>query len=95
MVKSNKIYTPSKYLMGVTGNYYPMRSKNDIKYITHILNQYGYTELWDFPLNEIDHIVENNLDVILVDCNVYNETTKEFEPEYRWFEVPEDFDWEV
>ena len=44
------------------------------------------------PMSEIDHIVENELDVVLVDCMVWNKKTKEFEHQYRWFEVPEDFE---
>jgi tRNA uridine 5-carboxymethylaminomethyl modification enzyme len=60
---------------------------------SEILVENGYTdELWDYPLSEIDHIVENKLDVVLVDCVVYNEVTNEFEHMYRWFEVPEDFE---
>lgn len=45
-------------------------------------------------MGEIDHIVENNLDAVLVDCMVYNEETKEFKHIYRWFEVTPDFEQE-
>jgi hypothetical protein len=50
---------------------------------------HGY-ELWDYPLTEIDHIVENNLNVVLVDCSYYEGDN--YINEYRWFEVPEDFE---
>lgn len=91
MVKSEQIYSPQKYLDGVTGNCYIIDGDNDIELIRGILNECGY-ELWDYPMSEIGHIVENNLDVVLVECMVYNKSTKEYETVYRWFEVPEDFE---
>lgn len=45
--------------------------------------------IWDYPFVEIDHIVENKLNVVLVDISGYGEG--EWKTEYRWFEVPEDF----
>ena len=42
--------------------------------------------------SEIDHIVENEINVVLVDCMVYNEEKKEYEHVYRWFEVTADFE---
>ena len=91
MVKSERIYSPRQYLEAVTGKYYIAREDDDIKFIEDGLDLNGYG-FWNFPLSEIDHIVENNLDVVLVDCMVWNETIKEFKHEYRWFEVPEDFE---
>ena len=91
MVKSERIYSPQNYLMAVTGDCYIIRGENDIASIEAILDDYSL-ELWNYPLNEIDHIVENNLNVVLVDCMVVNEETDEFEHIYRWFEVPEDFE---
>jgi hypothetical protein len=91
MVKSEKIYSPQNYLDGVTGNCYVIDGDNDIDLIQNILNKCGY-ELWDYPMSEIDHIVENNLNVVLVDCMVYNEEKKEYEHVYRWFEVPDGFE---
>lgn len=46
-------------------------------------------ELWDYPLTEIDHIVENELNVVLVDCSHYEGDV--YVNEYRWFEVSEGF----
>ncbi len=91
MVKSEKIYSPQNYLESVTGNCYIISGENDIELIQTILAENGYDELWDYPLSEINHIVENNLNVVLVDCMVVNEETDQFEHQYRWFEVPEDF----
>lgn len=91
MVKSEKIYSPQNYLEAVTGECYIIRGDDDIDSIDKILRRKFNHSFWNYPLSEIDHIVENGLDVLLVDCMVYNEDKKEFEHEYRWFEVPEDF----
>lgn len=92
MVKSEQIYSPQNYLEAVTGECFIIRGDDDIAEIEAILDDYGYRDqLWNYPLSEIDHVVENELDVVLVDCMVYNEEKKEFEHVYRWFEVPEDF----
>ena len=90
MVKSEKIYSPQNYLEGITGDCYLIRGDDDVKFIEECLEVMGYN-LWNYPLSEIDHIVENELDVVLVDCMVWNDDTKHFEHTYRWFEVNEDF----
>lgn len=91
MVKSEHMYTPQNYLEAVTGDCYIIRGDNDIEEIELILDDY-VPNLWNYPLSEIDHIVENEINVVLVDCMVYNEEKKEFEHVYRWFEVPDDFE---
>ena len=91
MVKSEKIYSPQSYLVAVTGNCYIIRGEDDVTFIHGVLTHEGF-DFWDYPMSEIDHIVENKLNVILVDCVVVNEETDQFEHEYRWFEVPEDFE---
>ena len=89
MVKSEYIYTPQTYLEKITGKTYFMGHEWPVDSILEILVEEGYDNLWDYPLTEIDHIVENNADVVLVDCSWREED--EFIREYRWFEVPEDF----
>ena len=95
MVKSNGIYSPQNYLGEVTGNYYLMgNTDNDIEFIEGALKHNGFTDdkaLWNYPLTEIKHIAENDLNVVLVDCLVWNEDIEQYENEYRWFEVPKDF----
>ena len=91
MVKSEQIYSPQNYLIEVTDNCYIINGDNDIETIEKILYQNGF-ELWNYPMSEIDHIVANELDVVLVECMVYNEEKKEYEHVYRWFEVPEGFE---
>ena len=90
MVKSEKIYSPQRYLVAVTDKCYIINGEDDIATIHEILAENGI-EMWDYPLSEIDHIVENKLNVVLVECLVMNEETDSFENEYRWFEVPENF----
>jgi hypothetical protein len=90
MVKSEQIYSPQNYLEAVLGKCFIIRGDNDIAEIEAILEDYERS-FWNYPLSEIDHIVENELNVVLVDCMVYNEDKKEFEHAYRWFEVPEWF----
>ena len=104
MVKSNKIYSPQQYLEAVTGKCYIVDGDDDVSFIDRKIQEFieqmelenpfdwrGVT-LFDYPLDEIDEIVENEVDVVLVDCVVWNDETKEFEHEYRWWEVPEYFE---
>ena len=90
MVKSEKIYSPQSYLEAVLGKCFIINGDNDIDEIQAFLDDYERS-FWNYPLSEIDHIVENELNVVLVDCMVYNDKKKEYEHEYRWFEVPEWF----
>ena len=91
MVKSEQIFSPQNYLEAVTGNCYFCNTDDDLEFIDNILAQEGF-KLWDYPLSEIDHIVANNINVVLVDCMVTNPETDQFKHVYRWFEVPENFD---
>ena len=86
-VKSEKIYSPQEYLELITGKCYAVRGDNDVETIEKILEKLGYC-LWSYAFTEIEHIVEEKLNVVLVDCMVYNEKEKDFEHVYRWFEVP-------
>lgn len=86
MVKSEKMYTPQGYLELITDDCYIVRGDNDVEEIENILKNIGY-EVQSYSLREIDRIVKNNLDVVLVDCLVYDEEENEFEHVYRWFET--------
>lgn len=90
MVVSNSIYAPQNYVGAITGNYFISKYDGSIECIHKHLEKYGFDDLWDYPLTEIDHIVENNLNVVLVDCSHYEDDM--YVNEYRWFEVPEDFE---
>ena len=91
MVKSEEIYSPQNYLECVTGKCYIVSGDDDVEFIHDALAIDGF-ELCDYPLSEIDHIVNNNINVVLVDCMVVNPESDEFEHQYRWFEVPDDTD---
>lgn len=92
-VVCNQIISAQNYLEAITGQCYVLQRTNDCAFIREVLSQQGLdAELWDYPLDEIDHIVENDLRVVLVDCNqAYGDKVKH---NYRWFEVPEDVSFE-
>ena len=89
---SNELYTAETYLELITNNSYikPQEVEDDVLWIHDILEnveKYDPGALWDYPLDEIDHIIENDLQVVLVDCLVLNKQTGEYEHELNWFEV--------
>lgn len=88
MVKSNSLFNPQSYLMLVTNRCYFQKSSEDVyEFIDNVLQFHGL-ELWNYPLNEIDHIVTNKLNVVLVDCSHFEDDI--LVTELRWFEVPSD-----
>lgn len=91
LVKSEGIYSPQNYVSAVTGVCYILKhGKYPCEEIKEILGYYhDYENLWDYPLTEIEHIVENEIPVVLVDVSHYEGDN--YITEYRWFEVPEDF----
>lgn len=95
MVKSKGIYSPQNFVGAVTGRYYIHKHDDTVKEIHDLLklNEIETEEepLWDYPLDEIEHIVENGINVVLVDVSGFN-ANDEWITEYRWFEVPEWFE---
>lgn len=86
MVKSNSLFNPQSYLMLVTNRCYFQKHSEDVyEFIDNVLQLHGL-ELWNYPLNEIDHIVHNKINVVLVDCSHFEDDT--LVSELRWFEVP-------
>lgn len=83
MIKSNEIYSTSRYLEEVLGEYYIPNGNDDIAFIEDMVGD----ELWNYPFEEIDHIVENKIDVVLVECLVYNKEKMEYNKVLRWCEV--------
>ena len=98
MVKSKQIYSPQNFVDALTGYCYIFQCDDTIKEIHDLLKKHKVetrcNPLWDYPLNEIEHIVENKIPVVLVDVSGFNEKV-EWVQEYRWFEVPEDFQEEM
>lgn len=91
LVKSKDIYNPQSYVSAVTGVcYFLKHEKHPYEEIKEILGYYhDYENLCDYPLMEIEHIVKNEITVVLVDVSHYERDN--YITEYRWFEVPEDF----
>jgi hypothetical protein len=91
MVATNKIYSASEFVDVLTGKYYIFNGTNDIDDIHLFLYENrietAENQLWDYPLNEIEHIVENNIPVVLVKVLVEDEDGK-LNSELRWFEIP-------
>lgn len=91
MVATNRLYSPSEFVEVLTGKYYIFDGTNDIDdihlflYADHIETEEN--QLWDYSLNEIDHIVENNIPVVLVKVLVEDEDGN-LNIELRWFEIP-------
>lgn len=83
------IYTPQNYVEAVTGQRCTF-NKNICAEIGKRLAENGFDSLWDYPLSETEHVVQNELKVVLVDISEINENGEQ-KKEYRWFEVPEGF----
>ena len=91
-VKSEKLYTPQTYCEKLTGRCYGFDHEDTVFEIETVLKRHGLeSEHWSYPLSEIDHIVENGLNVVLVDVSGFDKQGK-WRQEYRWFEVFDDFE---
>ena len=90
MVVSKKLWTPQTFVEAITGKCYIIEGDDDVGLISRLLEENDCSELWDYPMDEIDHIVENSIPVVLIDCMVYSEERQQYEHEYRWWEIPED-----
>lgn len=89
------VYTPQTFLEEITGNCYTMDGDDDTITIHQILKQNGLENdttdtLWDYPLEEIDEVIEANTDVVLVEVCRFDENNT-LVKEYRWFEIPDGF----
>lgn len=94
MVKSKGIYSPQNFVDALTGKCYIFDCDNTAKEIHDLLRQNKVETkkkpLFDFQLDEIEHIVKYGINVVLVDVSGFK--GDEWVQEYRWFEVPEDFE---
>ena len=93
MVLTNRVFTPQTFLEAITGKCYVVDGSDDIEFIHEVLTEEGYEDdecctVWDYPLNEIDECIEQEIDVVLVEC-CYFDDNDELCKEYRWFQVPD------
>lgn len=99
MIKSQTIFSPQNYLLAMTGECYILDDDFDaVKAIHLILQKHGVEnekrKIADFPFTDARQVVESNLDVVLVDISGYG-SDDEWNREYRWFEVADEFKEEV
>lgn len=93
-VKSLSIYSPQNLVEKLTGYCYCFYDDNPVEVIHALLKKHGIesdeSPLFDYPLDEIEEIVANEVPVVLVDTTYINDDCRMI-TEHRWFEVPEDF----
>ena len=90
MVATQRVLTPQEYVDRLVGpGRFTLPGYNGIDEIQQVLNRTGYDAVWDHALTEIQFIVEENLDVVLVACQVRNNPESPASTVYRWYEVPE------
>lgn len=93
MFVAKRMYSPQSFLEAVTGNCFVINGDNDINAIHNTLIELGYEDdecntVWDYPLDEIDEIVEQGVDVALVEC-CYFDDNGVLQKELRWFQIPD------
>lgn len=94
-IKSKQLYSPQVFVEKLTGMCYGFDKDDTASEIHSLLKHHGIENddriLFDYPLDEIDEIITNDVPVVLVDTTYINDKC-EMVYEYRWFEVPEDFE---
>ena len=90
MVVTNKVYTPEMFVEALTGKCEIFDGKDPIAQIHAFLKAEGIEaegqEFWDYPINEIEHIISENMNVVLVDVSGFYLEDK-WETIFRWFEI--------
>ena len=90
MIKSDKIYSPQRFLEAVTGKTYTLSyDKPLVPQIEEILihHRKPYNS---YPLEDAQKALNKQGNIVLVSCSDMNEKL-EFEEKYRWFKVDEKF----
>lgn len=93
-VLSKEIYSPQNFIEALTGKYYII-NESPLEKIHSILVQEGlednvYNTIWDYPIDEIEEVIANDISVVLVDVSYFNDNG-EWIAECRWFEVPKSY----
>ena len=94
IIKSKTIYSLQNFFESYFG-FCPITT-GDENELRNLLDSNGYDNLWDYPMDEIEHIVENDIPVVLVDTSYINKKG-EICSEHRWVELPDAFspNWNV
>ena len=90
MIKSDKIYSPQRFLKAVTGKTYNLTyDKPLVSQIERILinHRKPYSS---YPLEDAQKALNKRGNIVLVSCSDLNEKY-EFVEKYRWFKVSKDF----
>ena len=84
MIMSNGCFDSNEYINYLIDDDGKCTNEFMLLHLDLIREKYGLNNLWDYPLNEIEHIIENNIPVVLVRfLDLYGGY------EYRWCEVYE------
>ena len=89
VIKSKDIYSPQNYCIDFLDVCPIFRGEKDE--LRAYLDNTGHEDLWDYPFDEIDYIVENNISVVLID-STYIDDKGEMIHEHRWFEIPKELE---
>ena len=86
MIKSDDVYTLDYFcdkFLGIKPSIKEVQGE-----IRQVLDEYGFSGLWDYPLMEADHILLHNIDCVLVSSWYKNDAGVRGN-EVRWVELPD------
>ena len=86
VIKSKEIYSIQNFFETFFG-FCPITTGDEDE-LRKLMDNNGLENLWDYPLDEIEEIIENDIPVVLVDTSFINEKG-EICREYRWVEIPD------
>ena len=93
-VVTSEIYSAQNFLLALTDEVFTLNGKNDLADIDAILEEKELSTddapLWDFPLDEMDEIIANDLYVVPVEC-FYTDEDGELHRNVRLFEIPKEY----
>lgn len=89
MYVHDKIISAETYIEFITGKHYDLERPDQFEEMAEIMRETGNDDLWDFPIEDIEEILENDTPVVLVD--VYGTTIDDntMHHVHRWFELPD------
>lgn len=88
MIVNKEFYSAQNYIELATGKCYIIDGDNDVESIRHLL-KLDKKKIKDYDFQDTSFI-EEGVDVVLVDCLVWDESKDEYLHELHWFEVPKD-----